>query len=40
MTNREGIADLSDTELHELVKLAFFWGMHPAGFYEIRYVYT
>jgi hypothetical protein len=33
-------AVLSDQELHELVKLAFFWGMHPAGTYELRYVYT
>ena len=35
-----GIANLSDGELHELVKLAFFWGMHPAACYEMRYVYT
>ncbi|MDR2987290.1 MAG: hypothetical protein LBV34_20885 [Nocardiopsaceae bacterium] len=33
---REGIAALSDAELRELVKLAFFWGIHPAGFYEWR----
>jgi hypothetical protein len=34
------IASLSDQELRDLVKLAFFWGMHPAGIYEGRYVYT
>lgn len=37
---RRSIAALSSQELHELVKLAFFWGMHPAGVYELRYVYT
>ena len=31
---------ISDKELYEIVKLAFFWGMHPAGIYEGRYVYT
>ena len=34
------IAGLGDQELRDLVKLAFFWGMHPAGTYEGRYVYT
>jgi hypothetical protein len=37
---REGIADLRDAEVHDLVKLTFFWGMLPAGYYEMRYVYT
>jgi hypothetical protein len=34
------IAALSDDELRHLVKLAFFWGMHPAGTYEARYAFT
>jgi hypothetical protein len=37
---RDAIARLADTDLHDLVKDAFFWGMHPAGTYELRYVYT
>jgi hypothetical protein len=37
---RDRIAALSDAELHGLVKDAFFWGMHSAGTYELRYVYT
>jgi hypothetical protein len=34
------LADLSDADLKALVKDAFFWGMHPVGTYELRYVYT
>ena len=34
------IAALSDADLTALVKDAFFWGMHPVGIYEGRYVYT
>jgi hypothetical protein len=34
------VGRLGDEELRELIKLAFFWGMHPAGTYELRYVYT
>jgi hypothetical protein len=37
---RDGIAHLSDEELSELTKLAFFWGMHPVGMYELRFVFT
>jgi len=34
------LGTLDDELLHDLVKLAFFWGMHPAGSYQLRYVYT
>lgn len=34
------IAGLDDGTLHDLVKLAFFWGMHPAGMYQQRFVFT
>lgn len=36
----DAIARLSDDELHALTKDAFFWGMHPVAFYELRYVLT
>jgi hypothetical protein len=36
----EGIARLTDDELRALTKEAFFWGMHPAAMYEMRYVLT
>lgn len=35
-----GLADVDDETLHARVKEAFFWGMHPAGTYEGRYVHT
>jgi hypothetical protein len=35
-----GIAQLADGELHDLVKLTFFWGMHSSGMYQQRYVFT
>lgn len=28
-----------DKELHDLTKLASFWGMYPVGMYELRYVF-
>lgn len=34
------VAKLTDEEIHEVTKLVFFWGMHPAGIYEQRYVTT
>ncbi|HEX6501369.1 MAG TPA: DUF1254 domain-containing protein [Micromonosporaceae bacterium] len=34
------IAALADSELAELTKLAFFWGMHPVGVYQMRYVFS
>src|SRR5688572_13655210 len=34
------VASLPDADLKALVKDAFFWGMHPVGTYEGRYVYT
>lgn len=37
---RDEIAGLADRELAELTKLAFFWGMHPVGMYQVRYVFT
>ncbi|MGY3618841.1 DUF1214 domain-containing protein [Bradyrhizobium sp. USDA 10063] len=36
----EGISRLTDKELHDLTKDAFFWGMHPVGMYELRYLFT
>jgi hypothetical protein len=39
-TTPPSIAALGHQELRELVKLAFFWGMHPPGVYELRYVYS
>ena len=36
----EEIARLTEQELHALTKEAFFWGMHPAAMYEVRYVLT
>ena len=36
----EGIARLTEDELHALTKDAFFWGMHPVAMYELRYVLT
>jgi hypothetical protein len=37
---REEIARLTDDELRALTKDAFFWGMHPAAMYEMRYFLT
>jgi hypothetical protein len=37
---REEIARLTEDELHALTKEAFFWGMHPAAMYEMRYFLT
>lgn len=31
---------MTDDELADLTKLAFFWGMHPVGMYELRFVFT
>ncbi|MGE5062076.1 MAG: DUF1254 domain-containing protein [Betaproteobacteria bacterium] len=38
--NCEEIVRLTDDELHALTKEAFFWGMHPAAMYEMRYFLT
>ena len=37
---REEIARLTEDELRALSKDAFFWGMHPAAMYEMRYFLT
>ena len=37
---REEIARLTEDELYALSKDAFFWGMHPAAMYEMRYFLT
>lgn len=39
-TVRSNLAQLSDTQVKELTKLAFFWGMHPVGSYQQRYLLT
>ncbi|MDT4807922.1 hypothetical protein FQZ97_407760 [compost metagenome] len=31
---------LTPTEIRQLSKQAFFWGMQQAGFYELRYLFT
>jgi|GEM_PF-6406758 len=36
----EEIARLTEDELRALTKDAFFWGMHPAAMYEMRYFLT
>lgn len=37
---RDAIAQLTEDELRALTKDAFFWGMHPAAMYELRYALT
>lgn len=37
---RDDIARLTDDEVRELTKDAFFWGMHPAAMYELRHAIT
>ena len=34
------MVELTDDELSQLGKLAFFWGMHPVGMYELRFLFT